>query len=231
MHLSLSTSVYFTLNCYHQRWSTVGDTLARKDLPLPLRLVFIAKSRSMVLDATTRNCLLLGLHNALHPTYGATLTVLSAGRGEVRSFHKCYKLCRLPSLSLSLSLCVSVSISLPVSLPRLVSYVLSPVRTQTFRSSNYKLGVFTSSKRSPILTINDTLFQTQIVLRRPSDPPLKTFEVTLGDSTWVNEPVFTTLKIVASVISAIDTQSEADTHTDTCTYSTDTGTDTENKTF
>jgi hypothetical protein len=47
--------------------------------------------------------------------------------------------------------------------------------------------------------------ETQIVLRRPSDPPVE-FNVELGCATWFNEPIMRTLTFLAPVLEALDVQ-------------------------
>eukprot|EP00931_Biecheleriopsis_adriatica_P009443 TRINITY_DN110514_c0_g1_i1.p1 TRINITY_DN110514_c0_g1~~TRINITY_DN110514_c0_g1_i1.p1 ORF type:complete len:1030 (-),score=184.62 TRINITY_DN110514_c0_g1_i1:127-3216(-) len=65
-----------------QEWSRLQSTLRVEDFPL--RVAFLDKSASMGFDEVTYDALQLGLHNCLHPTTGATLTILFAGPGETQ---------------------------------------------------------------------------------------------------------------------------------------------------
>ena len=49
--------------------------------------------------------------------------------------------------------------------------------------------------------------ETQILLRRPSDPPINRFNICLGSSTWFNEPLVKTLEFIAPILKKIDFQS------------------------
>ena len=49
--------------------------------------------------------------------------------------------------------------------------------------------------------------QTQIILRRPSDPPISNMKLKLGSATWFNEPLIKTLEFVAPLLKDLDFQS------------------------
>merc|ERR1719356_860738 len=47
--------------------------------------------------------------------------------------------------------------------------------------------------------------ETQIILRRPGDEPVQ-IQISLGCSTWFNEPIFRTLQSLAPIVERLDTE-------------------------